>query len=158
MTANVTEEEKKAVPHHMIGFLPLECQSYNVLQFRKEALEKVQAILTRGKTPIIVGGSNYYLESLIFSVKEEVTKSPLSLDDRARVKEWLDIRDFEQLKKFSEERKLEVNFHWKDERKIRNQFQRMVQEERVLNLDYEKPLFKSQKFLILENADQDFAL
>ena len=63
-TAKVTPEEMQGVPHHMINVAePFE--SYNVARYVKEADACVQDILSRGKLPIIVGGTGLYIDSLV---------------------------------------------------------------------------------------------
>lgn len=63
-TAKVTEEEKCGIPHHMIDVAePFD--SYSVARFVQEADECISDILSRGKVPIIAGGTNLYIDSLI---------------------------------------------------------------------------------------------
>ncbi|XP_053596974.1 tRNA dimethylallyltransferase isoform X1 [Microplitis demolitor] len=70
ITAKVTEEERLLAPHHMLNFVdPL--HNYCVLDFQKKALPIISDIFTRRKMPIIVGGTNYYIESLLWQVLVE---------------------------------------------------------------------------------------
>ena len=63
----VTEEEQRRVRHHMISVLhPLEHN--NVVDFRNKALPVVERLLTAGKIPVICGGTNYYIESLLWKI------------------------------------------------------------------------------------------
>ena len=63
-TAKVSPEEMQGIPHHMIDVAePFE--SYNVARYVKEADACVQDILSRGKLPIIVGGTGLYIDSLV---------------------------------------------------------------------------------------------
>lgn len=64
-TAKPTKEEMGGVPHHMIDVAEPE-ELYSVARYVKEASECVDDILLRGKTPIIVGGTGLYIDSLIF--------------------------------------------------------------------------------------------
>ncbi|MGX7347588.1 tRNA (adenosine(37)-N6)-dimethylallyltransferase MiaA [Aerococcus vaginalis] len=64
-TAAPTPEEKKAVPHHLFNYHPL-TKASTVSTFIPEVRERIEAIVSRGKVPIIVGGSGLYLESLLF--------------------------------------------------------------------------------------------
>ncbi|XP_065183715.1 tRNA dimethylallyltransferase-like [Sycon ciliatum] len=64
-SAKVTAEEQAAAQHHLLSVA--ECtHSYDVVKFRDTALSTISDILDRGKVPIIVGGTNYYIESLIW--------------------------------------------------------------------------------------------
>ncbi|XP_041069156.1 tRNA dimethylallyltransferase isoform X2 [Carcharodon carcharias] len=67
ITNKVTCEEQQLCTHHMISFLdPL--VPYSVVDFRNKALSVIQDIIDRQKIPIIVGGTNYYIESLLWKV------------------------------------------------------------------------------------------
>lgn len=67
-TAKVTEEEKQGIPHYLIDFISPE-ERYSVSNFKKDAEEKIEEILKKGKTPIIVGGTGLYIDSLIYGIK-----------------------------------------------------------------------------------------
>ena len=67
VTNKVTEEEQKLVKHHMINILdPLSFN--NVVDFRNRALPIVERLLSEGKIPVICGGTNYYIESLLWEI------------------------------------------------------------------------------------------
>lgn len=62
-TAKPTADERASVPHHLIDILdPLE--SYSVMQFREDALRLVAEISSRGKLPLLVGGTMLYFKGL----------------------------------------------------------------------------------------------
>lgn len=67
-TAQPTESELKAVRHHLVGFLEVG-ESYSVADFVKDADEKIRDIVSRGKKPVIVGGTGLYIESLVKGVE-----------------------------------------------------------------------------------------
>jgi tRNA dimethylallyltransferase len=54
------------IPHHLIGSIEPTYSGYDIHKFRKDALEAIQMILDRGKLPILVGGTAYYVESVIY--------------------------------------------------------------------------------------------
>lgn len=62
-TAKITEEEKSGVIHHMIDIKNFD-ENYNVWQFVNDARMLIDDIISRGKTPIIVGGTNLYISAL----------------------------------------------------------------------------------------------
>ncbi|NNE99892.1 MAG: tRNA (adenosine(37)-N6)-dimethylallyltransferase MiaA [Pyrinomonadaceae bacterium] len=62
-TAKPTEEEKKGVPHHLIDYVP-PAVDYAVTHWAKDADEKIREVESRGKTPILVGGTGFYLRTL----------------------------------------------------------------------------------------------
>jgi len=64
-TAKPSESDMKRVTHHLINTRNL-YESYNVVDFYFEARQACQTILKRDNTPIVVGGSGFYLHSLIY--------------------------------------------------------------------------------------------
>ncbi|OXA57587.1 tRNA dimethylallyltransferase, mitochondrial [Folsomia candida] len=73
LTNKATPEEMRGVPHHMIGIVsPLimkdRKEKFDVVHFRDQALPLVDNILKAGKIPFIVGGTNYYIESLLWEI------------------------------------------------------------------------------------------
>ena len=64
-TAKPTEEEKKGVKHHLIDVVsPLD--SFSVSDYEKTALPIVESLLAQGKTPIICGGTGFYVNALLY--------------------------------------------------------------------------------------------
>ena len=63
-TAKATPEEQAQAIHHMIDFLDPR-ESFSVARYVEMADRCAQDILSRGKTPIIVGGTGLYIDSLI---------------------------------------------------------------------------------------------
>lgn len=65
VTNKVTEEEQRQARHHMINFLdPL--SRYSVIDFRNKSLDLINAMHEREVLPIVVGGTNYYIESILW--------------------------------------------------------------------------------------------
>ena len=60
--------ETEGVPHHLVEFLPYG-SSYTVADYVKAAREKIDEIASRGKLPIIVGGTGLYINSLVNNVE-----------------------------------------------------------------------------------------
>ncbi len=63
-TGKVTESEMRGIPHHLIDILD-PGQKYSVYQFQKDCLELIKEISSRGKLPIVVGGTGLYIESIV---------------------------------------------------------------------------------------------
>lgn len=63
-TAKPTEDEMRGVPHHLIDFLE-PTEKYSVARFVEDAGAAIRDISSRGKLPIIVGGTGLYIDSLI---------------------------------------------------------------------------------------------
>lgn len=67
-TAKPTEEEKKGVPHHMMDFLD-NTESFSVAEYQKMAGEYIHDIHSRGKLPVIVGGTGLYIDTLLNNIQ-----------------------------------------------------------------------------------------
>ncbi len=73
-SAKPTEEEKKGVPHHLMDFLDRDV-TFSAADYVRLAREKIDDILSRGKLPIIVGGTGLYIDSLLNNVNFSEMKS-----------------------------------------------------------------------------------
>jgi tRNA dimethylallyltransferase len=63
-TAKPTQEEMRGVPHHMLDVAD-PGESYSVSRYEQEASACVEDILSRGKLPIVCGGTGLYIDALI---------------------------------------------------------------------------------------------
>lgn len=73
-SAKPTEEEKQDVVHHLMDFLPPE-KSFSVAEYVRLARETITDIATRGKLPVIAGGTGLYINSLVDNVQFDETES-----------------------------------------------------------------------------------
>ena len=64
-TAKPTIEEREGIPHHMIDVVSPK-QAFSVSDYEAMALPIVERLLAEGKTPIICGGTGFYINSLLF--------------------------------------------------------------------------------------------
>lgn len=63
-TGKVTSEEQRLIPHHLIDIRSPN-EEYSVVDFCKEAEIAMEAIQSRGKIPIIVGGTGLYIQAFL---------------------------------------------------------------------------------------------
>ena len=64
-TAKPSMEEREGIPHHLIDVVsPLE--SFSVSDYEAVALPIVEQLLSEGKTPIICGGTGFYINSILY--------------------------------------------------------------------------------------------
>ncbi|AKS36651.1 tRNA (adenosine(37)-N6)-dimethylallyltransferase MiaA [Mycolicibacterium goodii] len=63
-TAKLTVEERRGIPHHQLDVLDV-TETATVARYQQAAAADVEAIATRGATPVIVGGSMLYIQSLL---------------------------------------------------------------------------------------------
>lgn len=66
-TAKPTEEEMQGIPHHLIDFVDVTSQ-YSVAQFVADAEKCCRDILSRGKLPILAGGTGLYVDSFVNNI------------------------------------------------------------------------------------------
>eukprot|EP00127_Corallochytrium_limacisporum_P003364 Clim_evm53s148 gene=Clim_evmTU53s148 len=64
-TNQATQDEKEAVPHHLLGFVKHD-KEYSVLDYRKDADRSVSEVLLRKNLPILCGGTGYYGDAVLF--------------------------------------------------------------------------------------------
>lgn len=67
-TAKITLEEMQGINHYLIDFVSPD-ERYSVSSFKKDAEKAIEAILAKGKVPIIVGGTGLYIDSLILGIE-----------------------------------------------------------------------------------------
>ena len=64
-TAKPDMQEREGVLHHMIDVADV-AQTYSVSDYEKAALPILERLLNEGKTPIICGGTGFYINSLLY--------------------------------------------------------------------------------------------
>ncbi len=62
-TAKVSLAERKGIPHHLIDFVSPDI-NYTAGEWAREAAVKIEEIESRGRIPLLVGGTGFYLRSL----------------------------------------------------------------------------------------------
>lgn len=64
-TAKPSLEERQGVPHHMIDVVS-PTESFSVSDYERIALPILEKLLSEGKTPVICGGTGFYIRSLLY--------------------------------------------------------------------------------------------
>lgn len=67
ITNQVPVEERNGIPHHLISCVGLDEEPWRVGTFRRESLRLIKEIHSRGKLPILVGGTHYYTQAVLFN-------------------------------------------------------------------------------------------
>ena len=67
MTAKATKQEQLLVKHKMLDILVLFDINYHQKMFQKDALNEIDIIQKNGQIPLVVGGTNYFVECLLFN-------------------------------------------------------------------------------------------
>ena len=76
ITNQVPESERKGITHHLLGNVGLLEEPWTVGNFVRKALEIISDVKRRGKVPILVGGTHYYTQSLLFENTTTVESRP----------------------------------------------------------------------------------
>ena len=63
-TARPTTDEMQGIPHHLLGFVPLQAK-YSVAQYLEDAHHTFADIYARGSTPVMCGGTGLYIQSFM---------------------------------------------------------------------------------------------
>ena len=93
-TAKPSIEEMDGVKHYLIGNVSPTIR-YSVANFKKDALNAIEEILKKGKTPIIVGGTGLYDDSLVNGI--DYDDSEIDLKYRAKLDEIAEKEGLEKL-------------------------------------------------------------
>src|SRR6056297_2304583 len=80
-SAKPTEDELNEVKHHLIGVIE-PTENFTVAKYQSMALDAIDDIVSRGKIPIVAGGTGLYLNALLFDM--DFAASP---DNNKRKKE-----------------------------------------------------------------------
>ena len=69
-TAKPTIEEMDGIKHYLLDYIS-PTERYSVADYKRDATKAIKEIIDKGKTPIVVGGTGLYLESLIYGIEYE---------------------------------------------------------------------------------------
>lgn len=100
-TAKVTPDQRARVPHHGLDLVDPD-ERYSAGQFARDARRWIEEIRARGHTPILVGGTGFFLRALthpLFREPEmperarEALKRWLERQPEAKLRRWLAVLD-----------------------------------------------------------------
>ena len=66
-SAKIRPEEMEGIPHHLIDALEPE-EDFNVVRFQQIAKSAAEEIWERGKIPLVVGGTGFYIQALLYDI------------------------------------------------------------------------------------------
>ena len=76
-TAKIQQSEMQGVRHHLIDILD-PGEDFNVVLFKKYALEAMKDIYSREKIPVVVGGTGFYVQALLYDINFEDNDNDMS--------------------------------------------------------------------------------
>ena len=88
-TEMTTPEEMQGVPHHLIDICDPK-DTYSAGDFVRDAERLIADIRSRGKTPILAGGTHFYFEALLYGLPADIPQNPV-------LREELEKRSVESL-------------------------------------------------------------
>lgn len=71
-TAKIRTDESKGIPHHLIDICEPD-EPFNIHIFQKKAKQAIEEICLKGKIPILVGGTGFYIQSIVYDIQFETT-------------------------------------------------------------------------------------
>ena len=74
-------EEMQGVPHHMLAILS-QGERYSVAAYCEQANKCIADIVSRGKQPIVVGGTGLYISSLVDNIEFTQESTDLGLREK----------------------------------------------------------------------------
>ncbi|NED09072.1 tRNA (adenosine(37)-N6)-dimethylallyltransferase MiaA, partial [Streptomyces sp. SID6648] len=84
-TAKLTPEERGGVPHHLLDVWDVTATA-SVAEYQRLARERIDALLARGRWPVLVGGSGLYVRGAVDNLEFPGTDPEV----RARLEEELE--------------------------------------------------------------------
>ncbi|KAI9369790.1 IPP transferase-domain-containing protein [Aspergillus egyptiacus] len=167
ITNQIPPEERNGIPHHLISCVNLEEEPWRVGKFRRECLRLIDDIHARGKLPVLVGGTHYYTQSVLFkdqlvgknaeSSDEETGSYPAEDVDSAVKWPILDAEPEMVLQKLREvDPVMAKRWHPRETRKIRRSLEIYFQTGKPASQLYAEQ--KRMKQLRAENDDSDPAV
>lgn len=66
-SAKITKEEMAGVPHYLVDVLEPE-EDFNVVRFQNMAKDAAAKIWSKGKIPLVVGGTGFYIQALLYDI------------------------------------------------------------------------------------------
>ena len=105
-TGKITKEEMKGVPHHLLDVADPN-DSFNVGKFKELAEKAIADISSRGKLPIICGGTGFYINSVVNNITYPDVPHNEKLREKLGNKTALEL--FDKLKKLDADYALSLN-------------------------------------------------
>ncbi len=83
-TAKPSLEERQGIPHYLMDFLD-PSESFSVADYVRLGHERIKDIASRGKVPMIVGGTGLYISSLINNIRFEESECDYAYREELRL-------------------------------------------------------------------------
>ncbi|PYH77738.1 tRNA isopentenyltransferase [Aspergillus uvarum CBS 121591] len=67
ITNQIPPEERNGIPHHLLSCVEIEEEPWWIGRFKQDSLRLIDEIHAKGKLPILVGGTHYYTQAVLFN-------------------------------------------------------------------------------------------
>ncbi len=82
-SAKATPEEQQGIPHHLMNFLD-PSESFSVADYVRLCNEKAREIISRGKIPIVCGGTGLYISSFVDNIEFDDSRQDYAFREEMR--------------------------------------------------------------------------
>ena len=86
-SAKITPQEMQGIKHYLVDELMPE-DDFNIYRFKQMAQEALEEIYSEGKLPIIVGGTGFYIQGLLYDI--DFTKQDVDMSYRHKLEKFAD--------------------------------------------------------------------
>lgn len=83
-SAKITSAERNGIPHHMIDILE-PWEEFNVVIFKQNVSQCIEDICSRGKIPILTGGTGFYIQAVLYDI--DFTENAENTEIRERLEQ-----------------------------------------------------------------------
>jgi tRNA dimethylallyltransferase len=143
-TAKPTLEEMQGIPHHFIGFQPID-KKFSVAEYVNLANECIEKIHNKGDLPVIAGGTGLYVDSLLQNI--QFSKEESNEDVRRELTDLFDEKGAEYMLEMLREIDPETahRLHLKDKSRIIRALEiykltgKTMTEQKILSREEESP-------------------
>jgi tRNA dimethylallyltransferase len=107
-SGKITPEEMQGIPHHMLDIADPNTV-YSAGDFQRDAFAAINDIISRGKTPILVGGTGFYIQMIVDNT--ELTEVKPNKELRKELEKMANEELYEILKEKAPQRAEEIDEH-----------------------------------------------
>ena len=79
-SAKITKEEMEGIPHHLFDIKDVN-EEYTIYHYQEDCRKVINIILSKGKTPILVGGTGLYIKAALYDYKLSKEKENSNYDN-----------------------------------------------------------------------------
>lgn len=107
-SGKITKREMEGIPHHLLGVVSPK-RRFSAAQFQSKAHRAIAEILSRGKLPIIAGGTGFYIQTIVDSIS--LPKVPPNRILRKKLEKVSPKNLFTILRKLDPNRAIKIDRH-----------------------------------------------